>query len=40
MNKRNVPINDLIVESKSHTVKNIGSVVASVVYLSDDIILE
>ena len=38
MNKRDVTIKDLIVESKSHVVENIGSVVASVVYLTDNII--
>ena len=38
MNKRNVPIKDLIVESKSHIVEKNGSVVASVVYLNDEII--
>lgn len=38
MNKRCVKINDLIVESIEHTVENKGSVVASVVYLNEDII--
>lgn len=40
MNKRGVHINDLIVECKSHIVENIGSVVASVIYLNDNIILK
>lgn len=38
MKKRNVEIKDLIVEKSTATVKNIASVVASVVYLNDDII--
>lgn len=38
MDKRGVEINDLIVESSTATVKNIASVVASVVYLNDDIV--
>ena len=38
MEKRNAEIKDLIVESSSTTVENIASVVASVVYLKDDII--
>lgn len=38
MEKRNVEIEDLIVEEASHTVEKVGSVVASVVYLNDDII--
>ncbi|MDD5959578.1 MAG: arginine decarboxylase, pyruvoyl-dependent [Methanobrevibacter wolinii] len=38
MRKRNVKINQMIVEDSTHTVKNIGSVVASVVYINDDII--
>ncbi len=33
MEKRNVEINELIVEEITHTVENIGSVIASVVYL-------
>ena len=40
MEKRNVKIKELIVESVSTTVENIASVVASVVYLSDEIIEE
>lgn len=38
MSKREVEIEDLIVESITHTVENKGSVVASVVYLNDEII--
>lgn len=38
MEKRDVKINDLIIKSSSTTVKNIASVVASVVYLNDDIV--
>ena len=38
MNKRNVEIKDLIVETITHTVENKGSVIASVVYINDDII--
>ena len=38
MNKRNVEIKDLIVETSTHTVENKGSVIASVVYINDDII--
>ena len=38
MEKRDVKINDLIIKSVSTTVENIASVVASVVYLNDDII--
>ncbi|MGN0093719.1 MAG: pyruvoyl-dependent arginine decarboxylase [Methanobrevibacter sp.] len=38
MRKRNEKINQMIVEDSTHTVENIGSVVASVVYLNDDII--
>lgn len=37
MDKRGVKINDLIIESSTTTVDNIASVVASVVYLNDDI---
>lgn len=39
MEKRNVEIKELLVEQANHTVKEIGSAVASVVYLNDDIIL-
>ena len=40
MEKRGVEINDLIVKSSTTTVENIASVVASVVYLKDEIIEE
>ena len=40
MNKRGVEIKELIVESSTTTVENIASVVASVVYLNEDIIEE
>ena len=38
MEKRGVEIDDLIIKSSSATVENIASVVASVVYLNDEII--
>lgn len=38
MEKRGVEIKDLIIKSSTATVKNIASVVASVVYIKDDII--
>lgn len=38
MDKRNVDIKDLIIESSTATVRNIASVVASVVYLKDEIV--
>ncbi|WP_295113699.1 pyruvoyl-dependent arginine decarboxylase [uncultured Methanobrevibacter sp.] len=38
MEKRNVEIKDMIIKSSSATVENIASVVASVVYLKDEII--
>ena len=38
MEKRDVEIEDLIIKSSSATVENIASVVASVVYLNDEII--
>ena len=38
MEKRGVEITELIIKSSSTTVKNIASVVASVVYLKDEII--
>lgn len=38
MDKRGVECNDLIIESSTTTVDEIASVVASVVYLNDDII--
>lgn len=37
MEKRDVEIKELIVESASHTVENIGSSIASVVYITDNI---
>lgn len=40
MEKRGVEIRELIVESSTTTVKKIASVVASVVYLNEDIIEE
>lgn len=38
MSKRNEKINQMIVEDSTHTVENIGSVVASVVYIKDEIL--
>ena len=38
MEKRDVKINDLIIKSSSATVENVASVVASVVYLNDEIV--
>ena len=38
MDKRNESINELIVEEVHHTVKDIGTVVASLVYLNEDIL--
>lgn len=38
MNKRNVKINELIIEETNHTVENIGSAIASVIYIKDEII--
>ena len=38
MDKRGVEIENMIVESSTATVENIASVVASVVYLNDDIV--
>ena len=38
MNKRKVEINEIHIEYSSTTVKNIASVIASVVYLKDEII--
>lgn len=38
MDKRNVKINELIIEEAHHTVENIGSAIASVIYIRDDII--
>lgn len=40
MDKRNVKINELIVEEAHHTVKNIGSAIAAVIYITDDILEE
>lgn len=40
MRKREVEIKDLIIESSTATVKDIASVIASVVYLNDEIIEE
>ena len=38
MNRRNVKINELIVEEAHHTVNEIGSAIAAVIYIRDDII--
>lgn len=38
MDKRNESINDLMIEEVNHVVEEIGTVVASVVYLNEDII--
>jgi arginine decarboxylase len=38
MNRRNVKINELIVEEAHHTVDEIGSAIAAVIYIRDDII--
>ncbi|MBZ9570324.1 arginine decarboxylase, pyruvoyl-dependent [Methanobrevibacter sp. TMH8] len=38
MEKRNEDINELIIEEVNHTVEDIGTVVASLVYLNDKII--
>ena len=38
MNRRNVKINELIVEEAHHTVNEIGSEIAAVIYIRDDII--
>ena len=40
MGKRNVEIQELIIEPSTTTVENIASVISSVVYLNDDIIEE
>ncbi len=40
MNKRDVEIKDLIIESSTTIVKNTASVISSVVYLNDEIIEE
>lgn len=39
MDKRDENINELIIEEVIHTVEEIGTVVASLVYLNDDIVL-
>ena len=38
MDKRNVRIKELIVEEAHHTVKEIGSAIAAVVYITEDIL--
>ncbi|MBE6511653.1 MAG: arginine decarboxylase, pyruvoyl-dependent [Methanobrevibacter olleyae] len=38
MDKRNVKIKELIVEEAHHTVKEIGSAIAAVIYITDDIL--
>ena len=38
MDKRNVKIKELIVEEAHHTVKEIGSTIAAVIYITDDIL--
>ena len=38
MDKRNVRIKELIVEEAHHTVKEIGSAIAAVIYITDDIL--
>lgn len=38
MNKRDVKINELIVEEAHHTVEEIGSAIAAVIYIREDII--
>ena len=38
MDKRNVKIKELIVEEAHHTVKGIGSAIAAVIYITDDIL--
>ena len=40
MNKRNVEIKELIVEEAHHTVSEIGSAIAAVIYITDDIVGE
>ncbi|WP_407463355.1 pyruvoyl-dependent arginine decarboxylase [Methanobrevibacter sp.] len=40
MNKRGVEIKELVVEEAHHTVDEIGSAIAAVIYLRDDIIEE
>lgn len=38
MDKRNVKIKELIVEEAHHTVKEIGSAIAAVIYITEDIL--
>ncbi|MBO5966453.1 MAG: arginine decarboxylase, pyruvoyl-dependent [Methanobrevibacter sp.] len=38
MDKRNVKIKELIVEEAHHTVKGIGSAIAAVIYITEDIL--
>ena len=38
MDKRNVRIKELIVEEAHHTVKEIGSAIAAVIYIREDIL--
>ena len=38
MDKRDVEIEELIVEEAHHTVKNIGSAIAAVIYINEDIL--
>lgn len=38
MNKRNVKIKELIVEEANHTVEEIGSAIAAVIYIKEDIL--
>ncbi len=38
MNKRNVKIRELVVEEAHHTVENIGSAIAAVIYIKNDIL--
>ena len=38
MNKRNVEIKELIVEEAHHTVEKIGSAIAAVIYINDEIL--
>lgn len=39
MDKRDENINELIIEEVNHTVEEIGTVIASLVYLNDDIVV-
>ena len=38
MNRRNVKIKELIVEEAHHTVEEIGSAIAAVIYIKEDIL--